>query len=78
MTRMLRMFVLALCALAALYLYLGSDWGGPPGATSRGKRGALQCEIGRLLQSIRMRESRPCVARTRAQEARGCAERDSK
>ena len=26
------MFVLALCALAALYLYLGSDWGGPPGA----------------------------------------------
>ena len=32
MTRMLRMFVLALCALAALYLYLGSDWGGPPGA----------------------------------------------
>ena len=29
---MLRIFVLALCALAALYLYLGSDWGGPPGA----------------------------------------------
>lgn len=29
---MLRIMVLSLCALAALYLYLGSDWGGLPGA----------------------------------------------
>jgi hypothetical protein len=31
MPRMMRMLVLVLCALAALYLYLGSNWGGPPG-----------------------------------------------
>jgi hypothetical protein len=31
MMRMLRILALALCALAALYLYLGSDWGSPLG-----------------------------------------------
>ena len=55
MTRMLRMFVLALCALAALYLYLGSDWGGPPGAGFELARPAAEGPLDLDSESVRTR-----------------------
>jgi hypothetical protein len=55
MTRMLRMLVLALCALAALYLYLGSNWGGPPGAGFELARPAAEGPLDLDPESVRTR-----------------------
>jgi hypothetical protein len=52
---MLRMLVLALCALAALYLYLGSDWGGPPGAGFELARPAAKGPLDLDSESVRTR-----------------------
>jgi hypothetical protein len=55
MTRMLRMFVLALCALAALYLYLGSYWGGSPGVGFELDRPAAEGQLDLGSESVRRR-----------------------
>jgi hypothetical protein len=55
MTRMLRMLVLALCALAALYLYLGSDWGGSPGVGFELDRPAAEGRLDLGSEGVRRR-----------------------
>jgi hypothetical protein len=52
---MLRMLVLALCALAALYLYLVSNWGGPPGAGFELTRPAAEGPLDLDSESVRTR-----------------------